>query len=101
MRPNRNIFMHDLQIVFVIAFVARQNAELVAGPEERNWNHQGPGKLEGMILRRGKIGVHWVDPPLERAIPARWLPSMSGTGRDHREGEAARPQLGSRTPLAG
>ena len=25
---------------------------------------------------------------MERAIPARWLPSVSGTGRDHREGES-------------
>ncbi|MGZ2459645.1 hypothetical protein ACVINH_004732 [Rhizobium anhuiense] len=30
MRPTRNIFMHDLQIVFAIEFVARQNAEIVA-----------------------------------------------------------------------
>ncbi|NTA19723.1 hypothetical protein [Agrobacterium tumefaciens] len=88
MRPTRNIFMHDLQIVFVIEFVARQNAELVARPEERNWNHQGTGKLEGVILRKGKIGVHLRAPSLERAIPARWLASVSGTGRDHREGAA-------------
>lgn len=58
MRPTRNIFMHDLQIVFVIEFVARQNAELVAGPEQRDWNHQGTGKLEGVVLCKRKIGVH-------------------------------------------
>ena len=40
-------FMHDLQIVFIVEFVARQNAELVAGPEQRDWNHQGAGELEG------------------------------------------------------
>ena len=51
-------FTHDLQIVFVIEFVARQNAELVAGPEQRDWNHQGAGKLEGMVLRKQKIGDH-------------------------------------------
>ena len=51
-------FMHDLQIVFVIEFVARQNAELVAGPEQGDRNHQGAGKLEGVVLRKGKIGVH-------------------------------------------
>lgn len=50
--------MHDLQIVFVIEFVARQNAELVAGPEQRDRNHQGAGKLEGVVLRKRKIGVH-------------------------------------------
>ncbi len=50
--------MHDLQIVFVIEFVARQNAELVAGPEQRDRNHQSAGKLEGMVLRKQKIGVH-------------------------------------------
>ncbi|MFJ1311766.1 hypothetical protein [Agrobacterium sp. P15N1-A] len=26
--------MHDLQIVSIVEFVARQNAELVAGPEQ-------------------------------------------------------------------
>jgi len=51
-------FMHDLQIVFVIEFVARQNAELVAGPEKRDRDHQDAGKLEGVVLRKGKIGVH-------------------------------------------
>ncbi|WCK69576.1 hypothetical protein [Agrobacterium tumefaciens] len=29
--------MDDLEIVFVIEFVARQNAELVAGPEQGDW----------------------------------------------------------------
>lgn len=58
MRPTRNIFMHDLQIVFVIEFVARKNAELVAGFEQRDWNHKGAGKLEGVVLRKRKIGVH-------------------------------------------
>ncbi|MUZ60124.1 hypothetical protein GOZ86_15595 [Agrobacterium vitis] len=53
MRPARNVFMHDLQIVFVVEFVARQNAELVTGPKERDRNHQGAGKLEGMVLRKG------------------------------------------------
>nr|QEG97632.1 hypothetical protein AgrTiKerr108_00109 [Agrobacterium tumefaciens] len=96
MRPARNVFMHDLQIVFVVEFVARQNAELVTGPKERDRNHQGAGKLEGMVLRKGKIGVHLKAPSLERAIPARWLPSVSGTGRDHREGVAERRQLASR-----
>nr|WP_141685945.1 hypothetical protein [Agrobacterium tumefaciens]QEG97230.1 hypothetical protein AgrTiCFBP2178_00105 [Agrobacterium tumefaciens] len=96
MRPARNVFMHDLQIVFVVEFVARQNAELVTGPKERDRNHQGAGKLEGMILRKGKIGVHLGAPSLERAIPARWLQSVSGTGRDHREGVAERRQLASR-----
>ena len=101
MRPTRNIFMHDLQIVFVIEFVARQNAELVARPEERNWNHQGAGKLEGVVLRKGKIGVHLRAPSLERAIPARWLPSVSGTGRDHREGAAAAAAAWLTDPVSG
>ncbi|NTI78826.1 hypothetical protein G6L79_33220 [Agrobacterium rhizogenes] len=96
MRPARNVFMHDYQIVFVIEFVARENAELVAGPEERDRNHQSSGKLKGVVLGKGKIGVHLKAPSLERAIPARWLPSVSGTGRDHREGEAERRQLASR-----
>ncbi|CUX04907.1 conserved hypothetical protein [Agrobacterium fabacearum TT111] len=94
-------FMHDLQIVFVIEFVARQNAELVAGPEKRDRNHQDAGKLEGVVLRKGKIGVHRRAPSLERAIPARWLPSVSGTGRDHREGAAEAAAACLADPVSG
>lgn len=67
-------FMHDLQVVFVIEFVARQNAELVAGPEQRDWNHQSASKLEGVVLRKRKIGVHlrlhlWSGPfPLDGSL---------------------------------
>lgn len=94
-------FMHDLQIVFVIEFVARQNAELVAGPEQGDRNHQGAGKLEGVVLRKGKIGVHlrlhlWSGP-----FPARWLPSVSGTGRDHREGKAEAAAACLADPVSG
>jgi hypothetical protein len=61
--------MHDLQIVFVIEFVAPQNAELVARPEERNWNHQSTGKLEGVVLCKEEIGVHLRAPSWSGPFP--------------------------------
>ncbi len=33
MRPAREVFVHDLKIVFVIEFVGRKDAEFVAGLE--------------------------------------------------------------------
>ncbi|WP_155737429.1 hypothetical protein [Agrobacterium tumefaciens] len=50
--------MDNLQVVLFIEFVARKNTELVAGPEECDRNHEGAGKLEGVGLRKRKIGVH-------------------------------------------
>lgn len=85
----------------VIEFVARENAEFVSGSEERDRDHQGPGELEGVVLRKGKIVVHRRAPSLERAIPARWLPSVSGAGRDHREGEAERRHATRSRPRSG
>jgi hypothetical protein len=38
---------------------------------------------------------------LERAIPARWLPSVSGTGRDHREGNAEAAAACLADPVSG
>ncbi len=38
---------------------------------------------------------------MERAIPARWLPSVSGTGRDHREGAAAAAAAWLTDPVSG
>ncbi len=85
--------MHDLQIVFIVEFVARQNAELVAGPEQRDWNHQGAGELEGVVLREGKIGVHlrlhlWSGPfPLDGSRQC--LEPVAITGK----AQPKRPQL--------
>lgn len=38
---------------------------------------------------------------MERAIPARWLPSVSGTGRDHREGKAEAAAACLADPVSG
>lgn len=38
---------------------------------------------------------------MERAIPARWLPSVSGTGRDHREGVAEAATACLADPVSG
>ena len=71
--------MHDLQIVFVIKFVARKNAEFVARPEQRNRNHEGAGKCESMALSECKILCHMRNLHPERADPARWLLKGPGT----------------------
>lgn len=94
-------FMHDLQIVFVIEFVARQNAELVAGPEQCDRNHEGAGELEGVVLRKRKIGVHlrlhlWSGPfPLDGSRQCPEPVAITAKAKPKR------PQLGSRTPSAG
>ena len=58
MRPAREIFMHDLKVVFVIEFVGRKDAELVARFEKGNRDHQVLAKVESMRLREGKIISH-------------------------------------------
>ncbi len=50
--------MHDLQIVFVIEFVGRQDAEFVSGFEESDGDHQVVAEVEGVRLSEGKIMCH-------------------------------------------
>ena len=101
-RPVREaIELRDGLDLAVIEFVARKNAELAARPEKRDRDHKGAGKLEGVVLCEGEICVHRRAPSLERAVPARWLPSVSGTGRDHREGKAEWPHACVADPAAG
>jgi hypothetical protein len=59
--------MHDLQIVFVIEFIARKDAELVSGAKESDRDHQGADKSEGVRLREGKIVRHLKTSIQERA----------------------------------
>ncbi len=50
----------------VIEFVARENAEHVSGPEERDRDHQGAGECESVALSECKILCHdpaYVDGP--------------------------------------
>jgi len=98
MRPSREIFVDDLQIVVIIDFVARQNAELIARLEECERDHQVTGELEGVRLCEGNIVRHLSGSIRERANPARWLIKRLGPGRDHRTGRAKRPQLASGPP---
>lgn len=58
MRPAREIFVHDLKIVFVIEFVGRKDAEFVAGLEQGDGNHQIIAEVEGVRLSEGKIVCH-------------------------------------------
>lgn len=63
----------------VIEFVARENAELVSGPEERDRDHQGAGERESVALSECKILCHVRNLHPERADPARWLLEGPGT----------------------
>lgn len=47
----------DLQIVFIVEFVARKDAEFFAGPEKRDRNYKCAGELEGVVLRKPKIVI--------------------------------------------
>ncbi|MCM2436001.1 hypothetical protein HGO39_25240 [Agrobacterium rosae] len=70
----RIVFGEGLDLV-VFQIGARHDAELVAGPEERDRDHQGAGELECVVLGgiKGKILRHLKAPSSERANPARWL----------------------------
>jgi len=71
--------MHDLQIVFVIEFVARKDAELIAGPEQCDRNHKSERKCERVALGKCEIVCHLRNLRPERANPARWLLKGPGT----------------------
>ena len=63
----------------LIEFVARENAELVSRPEERDRDHQGAGERESVALSECKILCHVRNLRPERADPARWLLKGPGT----------------------
>lgn len=44
--------MYDLQLVVIVEFVGRQNAELVAGPEQCDRNHEGEGSWKAWFCAR-------------------------------------------------
>jgi len=71
--------MDDVEVIVGIDLFARQNAELVAGPEERDGTHQGAGKSESVALSECKILCHVRNLRPERDDPARWLLEGPGT----------------------
>lgn len=81
------VFGEGLDLI-IVEFDARQDAECVAGAEERDRDHEGAGELEGVALGEGKILQHLRAPSLERANSRSMAPQRSGSGRDHRKGEA-------------
>jgi hypothetical protein len=62
----------------VSEFVARENAELVSGPEGRDRHHEGAGERESVALSECKILCHVRNLRPERADPARWLRQATG-----------------------
>ena len=70
MRPAREIFMHDLKVVFVIEFVGRKDAEFVAGFKQGDGNHEDAGKRKCVALGECKILCHVRNLRPERADPA-------------------------------
>ena len=98
--PARIELVDDVEIVIGIEFIGRQDAVCIAGFEERDWDHQGAGELESLILGKDEVVRHPEGLHRERANSRSMAPSVCGGGRDHREGAAERPQLAS-GPLAG
>ncbi|WP_244667912.1 hypothetical protein [Rhizobium sp. P007] len=96
MRPAWLVFMKDFKIVFVIEFVARKDAELVPGPEERDRHHQRAGKGESVRLSECKILCHVRSLHPERADPARWLLEGPWTVAITAQAKTKRRQLASR-----
>lgn len=58
MRPAREILVHDLQIVFVIEFVGRKDAEFVPGSEQSDGDHQVIAEVESVQLGEREIVCH-------------------------------------------
>ncbi|ACM39307.1 conserved hypothetical protein (plasmid) [Allorhizobium ampelinum S4] len=94
--------MYDLQIVFAIDFVGRQDAELVAGSEQEDRDHQGTGEVEGVALCEAEIVRHGeLAPSWSGTIPARWLPLKSGLRPRSPQGEACGGTLCVVRPFTG
>jgi hypothetical protein len=58
MRPAGKILVDDLQIVYVIEFVGRKDAEFVAGLEESDGDHQIVAEVKCVRLGERKIVCH-------------------------------------------
>ncbi|AKC10452.1 hypothetical protein SAMN05216358_0442 [Rhizobium sp. AN5] len=52
----------------------RHDADLSIHLEEGDWDHQGPGKIECVVLCKVEIVRHGLLHPLAGPIPARWRP---------------------------
>ncbi|MFK4260065.1 hypothetical protein [Agrobacterium tumefaciens] len=82
------VLVHNLDLV-AINFVGWHDAELVAGSEENDGDHQGAGEIEGMALCEAEIVRHGEEAPSwSGTIPARWLPLKSGIRPRSPQGEA-------------
>lgn len=71
--------MNDVEIVVGVDFVADDDAEFIAGPEQRHRDHEGAGKCESLRLSECKILCHVRNLRPEQADPARWLLEGPGT----------------------
>ena len=96
MRSSGNVFVDDLKIVVIIEFVARKDAELVAGFEQGDGNHEDAGKRKCVALGECKILCHVRNLRPERADPARWLLKGPGTVAITAQTKTERRQLASR-----
>ncbi|QOF75283.1 hypothetical protein IG197_32460 (plasmid) [Aminobacter sp. SR38] len=72
-------FVNDVEIVVGVDFVADDDAEFIAGPEQRHRDHEGAGKCESLRLSECKILCHVRNLRPEQADPARWLLEGPGT----------------------
>ena len=65
--PVRIELVDDVEIVFDIEFIGRQDAVCIAGFEERDRDHQGAGELESVILGEDEVVRHLKELHRERA----------------------------------
>ena len=100
MRPAREIFVHDLEIVFFIEFVRRKDAEFVTRLEQGDWDHEDARKRKCVGLGECKILCHVRNLRPERADPARWLLTGPGTVAITAQTKTERRQHASR-PFTG
>ena len=77
MSTPRIVFGEDLDIVGLVEFVGRQDAELGAGTEENDRDHQGAGEIERVRPSASEIVGHGEAPSGSGADPR----SMAPKGR--------------------
>ncbi len=96
---SEGIVLVDDGVLVAVIFGGRHDADLSVNLEENDRDHQGPGKIECVVLCKVEIRhvrLHLVAGP----IPARWRPFEPGLAAVTSAAQPERSQL-AREPLAG
>lgn len=79
MSPPRIVFGEHFDIIGLVEFVGRQDAELGAGAEENNRDHQGTGEIESVRPSESEIVGHGEAPSGSGADPRSMAPRSRTT----------------------